>query len=124
MSIPAILIATVIGTGIGIWWYSDSLFGKTLPKNIHQKNKSIYLFIFLNTLLTAIVLGQFIRAFNTDPNILQGMLLGGMAGLGLITPAVATNFLLERKTMSHLVVTVLHHTLVTIVMGGILAAFS
>ena len=120
MSIPAILISAIVGTSISMVWYSPRFFGKTLPK----KNKGVHILIFLNTLLLAIVLGQFIRAFNTDPNIVEGMLIGALAGLGLITPVLATRFLLEKKSMSQLVTTALHYGLVTTLMGGIVALFS
>lgn len=130
MSIPGLLIATFIGTIIGILWYSKGLFEKTWSHESHiplpgfKKDKAVYLYTLLNTFLLAVVLAQFLRAFTTEPSIFQGMLIGGMSGLGMITPAIATTFLIEGRTMKHLLITAFYHTATMILMGGLIAYFS
>lgn len=126
MSISGLLVATFIGWGIEILWYLPSFFGKSWIKESHlsttgfKKEKAVYLYIFLNTLLSAIVLSQLIRSFTTEPSIFQGLFIGAVTSLGLVTPLFATTFLIENKSMKYLLLTITPHVLATIIMGAVL----
>lgn len=123
MNFVAFFLSSFVGTGIGLLWYSRFLFGNR-HSNAKLEEKTKYIFVFVTTCIVSIVIGQMIIAYKTDPTLFDGILVGGIVGLGLITPSIATNYVIDQKPLQSLLIVVGHHIIVCITIGAIHALFS
>ncbi len=131
MNLVSIIVATAVGMGIGALWYSPRLFGnqwmqelKIDPKKMSQSTTGAYIFTAIGALITTIVLGQLIRIFSTTPSAMDGALVGLLAGIGLVTPAIATNHLFEGKSHRLFLITAGHHIVTLLAKGLVIGLLS
>jgi hypothetical protein len=123
MNFVALFLSSLVGTGIGLLWYSHYLFGDK-HSSAKPEEKTKYIFVFVTTCIVSIVIGQMIILYRIDPTFFDGVLFGGIVGLGLITPSIATNYVLDQKPLNKLLIVVGHHIAVCITIGAIHALFS
>ena len=124
----AILVATAIAFMLGGLWYGP-IFGKAWLTAIGKTANEIkpspapFIISFFTALLTTIVLAVLIRSLGID-TLGGGLLLGAITGVGLIATAMASDSAFCGWGMPLLLIQAGYRVLYSIVIGGILAAWS
>lgn len=105
VSLPATLVATVLGCALGALWYGP-LFGKPWLAAVGRSRDDIqrdvnpataYGLTFVLGLVAAYAFGWFI---GPQPGRAFAVFAGAMAGLCWVTTALATNYLFEGRRAS------------------------
>ncbi len=124
----AILVATVVAFVLGGLWYGP-IFGKAWLAAIGKTEDDIqpspapFIISFFTALLTTIVLAALIRSLGID-TLGGGLLLGAITGVGFIATAMASDSAFCGWGMPLFLIQSGYRVLYTILMGGILAAWS
>ena len=124
----AILVATVVAFVLGGLWYGP-IFGKAWLAAIGKTEDDIqpspapFIISFFTALLTTIILAALIRSLGID-TLSGGLLLGAITGVGFIATAMASDSAFCGWGMPLFLIQSGYRVLYTILMGGILAAWS
>ena len=101
IDIGMILIAAIANMGLGMLWYSKSMFGKRWAKliglRVDHKPKDMsfsYSVVFVGSLLMAFSL-EMVLGVIPETNGLTGLLLGFWAGIGLVATTHLATYLFD-----------------------------
>lgn len=105
----AVIVAAVVGFGIGALWYAPAVLGKRWmaltgrsPENAQGENVALTMGLaFLATLIGVFALALFI---GKDAGLGTGALAGLVAGVGIASMAIVINGLFEAKPTALLVI--------------------
>ena len=123
-----VLAATVVSFLIGAVWFAPQVLGKTwmtlLGKTEEDwkknRNRAIA-FGFLANLLTAALLGVFVKAFSAA-DWLDGAEVGFLAWLAFALSIHFTSYVFENRPVKLFGIDVSHQLVIFVVMGAILGA--
>ena len=121
----AIILCVVASMIIGFLWYSNMLFAKPWVKLIGKKMDDMknpgmsYALTTLSSAIMAIVLSMIIR-YADAMDLMDGALIGLLAGLGFVATTTATNYLFEGRSKNLYLINVGYHVVTLTVMGAIL----
>jgi len=124
----AILLATIIGIGIHLLWYSPALFGNRWQKLAHVSdaehamNAAKVLTLGATTLATTIVLAYLIT-FTGAQTILEGGLVGCFLWFGFVMTLAAQEIAFARVSFAYYAITASYHLVNLVVAGMILSVF-
>ena len=124
----AVLVAGIVNMAVGFVWYSPALFAKPWMKLIGKTEAELkkgatpqlYLLTFVAALIEAYILAHFV-IFAGAGNVMQGLQVGLLAGIGFVATAFASEYLFSRKPSKLYGITVGYH-LVTLAINGALLA--
>lgn len=124
----AILVASLSSFVIGGLLYSKALFGKIWMREVvlteAEIEKSNFFKIFgLTFVLTFIMATCLAFFFGGKVNVTEGMLYGGLTGLGWVSTAFGVIYLYEHKSFTLWAIHAGYNTITFIVMGAILGAW-
>ena len=124
----AILVATVVAFALGGLWYGP-IFGKACLLAIGKTEDDIqpspapFIISFFTALLTTIVLAALIRSLGIN-TLGDGLLLGAITGVGFIATAMASDSAFCGWGIPLFLIQSGYRVLYSILIGGILAAWS
>lgn len=127
----AVLLAAVINMGIGAFWYSPALFGKTwmalsgisMDKVGEAKKKGMakaYIIAFVGAALMSCALARVIGYAGVS-TLSAGMQVGLMAWLGFVAPVTLGSVLWEGKSWKLWLLNNAYYALVLLIAGAVLA---
>lgn len=128
IDVVMIFIAGAVNMGLGILWYSPSIFGKKWMKAVGMTTKAkqkdmekTYLFAFLSSLLAAFVLEVFIENV-PGSGAYTGLMVGFWAGIGFVATTHLVNHLFDpyRNTNELYFINVGYHIVSLMIMGFLL----
>lgn len=132
LSFTPIILATILNMIIGMFWYSQSGFGKTWmtlsgmnSKKINKPVKGmgkLYLISTLCSLIIAVVLSAFIK-YTTASTFLEGAVIGVILCLGFIATTMINSVLWEGKTFKLYLLNVSYYFISFALMGGLIASW-
>ena len=126
----AVLVAALASFAVGGLWYSPLLFakpwmaaiGKTEDELRGESSPIPYVIAFVATAISAIVLSVIADWAGAD-SIVDGLLLGLVVGLGLVTTAYATTYAFEGRPSALLMINGGHDIARAMVVGAIVAGW-
>ena len=130
----AVLVAAIVGMGVGFLWYSNALFGKMwrdlmgfdekkMKKSMQKGMGKTMTIAFVSTLLMSYVLSYFV-GYVQAKNIVDGVILGFWLWLGFFATTELGMVLWEGKPLKLYFVKTLHNLVTLAVMGAILAVWA
>lgn len=129
----AVLVAAIVGVGIGFLWYSQMLFGKAWTQMTGFDKKKIgkakqkgmgknFALAFLSTLIMSYILAHFIDYVEAK-NAIDGVVLGIWIWIGFFATTQLGIVLWEGKPVKLYLINTLHYLATLAVMGAILAVW-
>ncbi|WP_198650526.1 DUF1761 domain-containing protein [Saccharospirillum mangrovi] len=121
MDILAVLLATVVGMGVGSLWYGPLLgeeWRKAAGVTREQVAQSNFKLLMAATLLLELTMAIFFELAARDDTVMHGVQLGCLAAL-FFALAMAVHYLFEHRPMRLYLINVGHTSLVFILMGAI-----
>lgn len=125
----AIAVSAVAAQAIGAAWYSPLLFGKAWMTEVGLSAEQLsgrgrqarigYLVAVLGSLIAAWVLAMLVQASGAT-NIVDGIVLALMVGVGFVASAMAVNYVFESKSLRIFLINAGYPVLSVLIMGVIL----
>jgi len=129
----AVLVAAIVGMGIGALWYSPLLFGEAWMKlsgktkaDMKKAKKAMtktYLSGFAGMLVTSFVLAAFLNSLGASRAV-EGAFVGFWLWLGFVATVMLGMILWENKPVKLYLINAVHYLVVLVVIGTILAVWS
>jgi len=124
----AVVVAAVVGFGVGAIWYSPVLFSNAwlketgIKKDGDQQRSPALIFglAFLATLVIAFNLAMFL---GPQASLATGALYGFFAGFGWVAMSFAINDLFELRSFKLYAINAGYYTLIFTIMGAIIGAW-
>lgn len=125
ISIPGVVIATVVYFLIGSVWYSPLLFGKAWQKEMGFTDEDLKDTNMVKTMGSAFILSLIIAlnlaAFLTEgASLAWGLMAGGLAGIGWVATSIGILYLFEQHSLRLYFINAGYHAFSYIIMGGII----
>jgi hypothetical protein len=122
----AVLIATVLGFGIGAIWFNPNVFGNSWMADLGKRRedfkngpaKSMGL-TFVTTLITAIGVAWLIRLLGAY-SLMGGIKVGLLVGVAFVATSYYSDGLFEERKTRLIGITAAHRVLMLVIMGAIL----
>ena len=126
-SLLIILLAAVAGMVVGALWYSPVMFGPMWQRLTGMTGEGesmvrLMTLTFLATIVMAYVLSYVVSLLYID-TFVRGAEIGAWMWLGYVATTQLINGLYEKRPFSLYAINVMHHFVVLVIMGGILAMF-
>jgi len=124
----AVLVAALSSFVIGFLWYAPFTFGNVWMKEVgltEEKISQTSMFkTFALTFLLSLVICFNLAAFlGNDSSLAQGMMYGGLAGIGWVAASIGILYLFERKSFRLFLINGGYNAVTYIVAGGIIGAW-
>lgn len=126
-----VLVAVVSTFGVGMFWYSESAFGKQWmklsglsKKDVEDKDsmKHAMLHSAIASFFSAVVLSSLMLATVTE-GVVDGTIFGAVIGFGIAMSSLVTHDVFSRKPKMLTKINGLHDVVAFAVMGLIIGAF-
>ena len=121
----AVIVAAIVDTIIGSFWYSPALFGKHWMRLSEIKmdgkpSPTIYIYPMVGALIMATVMSDFVSSmYATDA--VGGLLIAFLAWFGFVLPTAGVNYLFTGKPLKLYVLDMGYHLVAFLVVGVIVA---
>ncbi len=130
----AVIVAAVLNTAIGAFWYSPAAFGKQWMKlaNVTEKEMQAakkrgmgktYAVAFIATLVMSYVLAVMVSLANAA-TFVSGAIVGFWLWLGFIATVMLNPVLWQNKPVKLYVLGIAHYLVVLVITGGVLAVWA
>jgi hypothetical protein len=124
----AVLVASLSAFVIGFLWYSPAFLGTIWMKEaglteekVKQANMAkIFSLSFLLTLIICFNLAAFL---GTDAGFLQGMIYGGLAGIGWVAASLGVLYLFEGRSLKLFLINGGYQAVTYMVAGAVIGAW-
>ena len=122
----AVLIATVLGFGVGAIWFNMKVFGNAWMTDLGKKREDFTNspaqtmgVSFVTTLLTAIGVAWLIRLLGAY-SFMGGIKVGLLVGVAFVATSYLSDGLFENRKTRLIAITAAHRIVMFVVMGAIL----
>jgi len=133
VSLLGVIIATVVATVLGMFWYSPAGFGKQWMSSLgftkkdlaKAKSKGMGKIYFINliaTLVLAYVLSMFVKGLSAS-GFMEGAVVGFFVWFGFIATILLGSILWEGKPVQLYWINAGYQLITLLLMGGIVASF-
>jgi hypothetical protein len=124
----AVLVAALSSFVIGYLWYAPFTFGTVWMKEVGLTDEKIrqtnmFTTFGLTFLLSLIICFNLAAFLGKDSSLAQGMMYGGLAGIGWVAASIGIQYLFERKSLRLFLINGGYNAVTYIVAGGIIGAW-
>ncbi len=127
----AVIVGVVLNMGVGALWYSPVLFAKAWMKENNFTEEQLredggayrgYAVSIVASIVMMLALAILVQATGASEP-LDGLLLGLLAGVGLVAATQAPNYTFESKSIRHYAINTGYHVVVFAIVGVMMAVW-